>query len=311
MAHVIALAIAHKNYQPVEYGVTKKVLENAGYTILTVSDQPGIATATDGSTTAVQETIASCHAQALDGIFFIGGSGTMAHLDNESSYELLQKMHEDGKPIGGICLGTRVLAYAGVLTGKRATGWNGDNALPEIFKEYGVNYVKEPCVVDDDIVTAIDPTAALEFAENIITINKLYMNYIKSIIALMFCGFVHLTAEYIPQSTNIPLKSMQDGEKKVWYVPTEQKAQKVAGASLTALSAAYIGYNLMGEHADPHGQRTLIQSGLFYLGAAAICYISSYLIDNKKISWGSAISGFLLGIGHANHENTSHKNYLK
>jgi putative intracellular protease/amidase len=79
-------------------------------------------------------------------------------------------MHELGKPIGGICLGVRVLAHAGVLTGKRATGWNGDNALPEIFKEYGVNYVKEPCVVDDDIVTAIDPSAALEFAENIITI---------------------------------------------------------------------------------------------------------------------------------------------
>jgi protease I len=170
MTHTIALAIAHTDYQPVEYGVTKKVLENAGYTIVTVSDEPGLATATDGSTTLVAMTLAECDHEKLDGIFFIGGSGTLEHLDNQYSYDLLNKMHEMGKPIGGICIATRILACAGVLSGKRATGWDGDNALSAVFKEHGVNYVKESCVVDEGIVTAVDPTAALEFAENIITL---------------------------------------------------------------------------------------------------------------------------------------------
>ena len=126
--------------------------------------------AVDGTSTPVHQVLPDVDFHTIDGLFIIGGKGTMDHLDNEYTHELLQKMHEEGKPIGGICLGARVVAHAGVLTGKRATGWNGDNALGEIFKEYGVNYVKEPCVVDDDIVTAIDPTAALEFAENIITL---------------------------------------------------------------------------------------------------------------------------------------------
>jgi protease I len=177
MRHVIALAVAYTDYQSVEYNVTKKVLESGGYTIVTLSDKEGSATATDGSTTSVTSTLAHADAEKIDGIFFIGGHGTLKHLDNQHSYDLLQKIHEMGKPIGGICLGVRVLATAGVLTGKRATGWNGDNALGDIFKEHGVNYVKEPCVVDGDIVTAIDPTAALEFAENIITVFETHNKY--------------------------------------------------------------------------------------------------------------------------------------
>jgi putative intracellular protease/amidase len=177
MSHAIALVIAYTEYQPVEFGVTKKVLENAGYTVVTVSDQAGTATATDGSTTPVHVTTAQCSPDTIDGLFIIGGGGTLAHLDNQQSYDLVQRVHESEKPIGAICLGVRVLVHAGVLTGKRATGWNGDRALEGIFKEYGVNYIKEPCVVDQEIVTAIDPTAALEFAENIITLFELRAKY--------------------------------------------------------------------------------------------------------------------------------------
>jgi protease I len=177
MEHRIALVVAHTNYQPIEYNVTKKTLENAGYIITTISDQAGVATATDGSTTPVNTTLAEADADDFDGIFFIGGSGTLEALDNQYSYDLLRKMHETGKPIGGICVAPRILANAGVLTGKRATGWDGDSALGAVFKEHGVNYAKEPCVVDGDIVTAVDPTSTLEFAENIITIFEAHDRY--------------------------------------------------------------------------------------------------------------------------------------
>ena len=46
------------------------------------------------------------------------------------------------------------------LRWKKATGWNEDGKLESIFKKYAVTYVKEPVVIDDNVVTAEGPNAA-------------------------------------------------------------------------------------------------------------------------------------------------------
>ena len=168
--HKVALVIASKGYQQVEYGIPKKMLEEMGFTVITVSDKAEVATAKDGSTTKVNLLLNDVNLKDLIGIFFIGGPGALEHLDNQTSYTLIQQAAEINLPFGAICISTRILAKAGVLKGKQATGWNEDGLLNQIYKEHGVLYIPNNVVSDDNIVTATGPQAAQEFAEEIITV---------------------------------------------------------------------------------------------------------------------------------------------
>jgi protease I len=171
MAKTIALVIAHTGFQPVEYAVTKKILTSEGYTVLTVSNKPGTATASiPAITTKIDLPLNTLQINSFDGLFIIGGPGCLENLDTPEMHEIVRQFHEAEKPLGAICIAPRILAHANVLTGLRATGWDSDHQLATLFKEYGINYVRETCVVDGNIITATDPQATQEFAENIITL---------------------------------------------------------------------------------------------------------------------------------------------
>jgi len=166
----ILFVIAHNGYQPIEYGVPKKLLEQTGHQVTTASNKLGMATAKDGSQTEVDMLIKDVDPTKFNGVVFIGGPGAMEHLDNEVSYALAQKTTAASLLLGGICIGTRILAKSGVLKGKRATGWNGDDTLPTLYKEHGATYVPEEVVVDKNIVTATGPSVAQEFGSKVISV---------------------------------------------------------------------------------------------------------------------------------------------
>lgn len=167
----VILLIAHKDYQPIEYGVTKEILsQNPAITVLTASNKSGDATATDGSTTPVDLTISEINPNDIDGLFLVGGSGALDALDTPQVHTLLQEMMALNKPYGSICISSRILAKAGVLGGKKATGWDGDDKLDVIFKEHAVTYTREPVTTDGSIVTATDPKAAELFGQSIVRV---------------------------------------------------------------------------------------------------------------------------------------------
>ncbi len=164
----VILVVASKGYQPVEYEETKKTLEDGGVTVVTASDNPGMAIASDNSTTQATLNLNNIIPDRYDGIFFIGGPGALNHLDNKTSYKLIKKADSAGILYGAICISPRILAKAGILKNKRATGWDGDNKLDNIFNEYGINRVMQDVAVDKKIVTATGPAAAKDFGKAIL-----------------------------------------------------------------------------------------------------------------------------------------------
>ena len=62
----------------------------------------------------------------------------------------------------------KILAHAGVLDGRRVTGWDDDHKLAGILKDAGAEYVHVDVVVDRNIITATGPTVAKEFGQAII-----------------------------------------------------------------------------------------------------------------------------------------------
>ncbi len=168
-AITVLLIIASEGFQQIEYGITKKIIVDAGFTVITASDQSGKAVAENASTTHVDITLDHVRMDNYEGIFFIGGPGALEHLDNNTSYKVIQEAFHQNKPIGAICIATRILAKAGVLRDKYATGWNEDGLLNAIYAECGAVYLpEEKVVVESSIITATDPSAAQQFGEKIV-----------------------------------------------------------------------------------------------------------------------------------------------
>lgn len=167
----VVFVIASNGYQPIEYGTPKAILQEYGIKVITASDKPGGAVASDGSTTAVDITIDQLNPTNYDGIFFIGGPGAMECLDNSISYRIASEAKKHAIPYGAICIAPRILAKANALAGKKATGWNDDMALETILRGNGAEYAKGHDIVTDGlVVTAVGPKAAEQFADGIMRV---------------------------------------------------------------------------------------------------------------------------------------------
>ncbi len=165
----LLLVIAHEGFQPAEYYAAKAVLESGGQKIFTASDGVGEANpAYDGMPAKIDISTAEARAANYDGIFVVGGPGALDHLGNENVYRLVMDAKEGGLLYGAICIATRILSHAGVLKGKKATGWDGDNELGGIIETGGGEYVREAVVVDENMVTATGPKAAEDWGKAIL-----------------------------------------------------------------------------------------------------------------------------------------------
>ncbi len=172
MTKKIALLVASKGYQQDEYNETYKVLIKAGVAVVTVSDKLGDAVAHDGSTTRVDMTVEQVQPTQFDGLFLVGGRGAMRGkcLDTPAVYKVLNEFFALGKPYGAICVSPRILAQAEVLRGKKATGWDDDGLVDQIFKDHDVTFVHDAVVVDGNVVTANGPQAAHAFGQAIVSV---------------------------------------------------------------------------------------------------------------------------------------------
>lgn len=166
----VALIIASQGFQPLEYGIPKKLLETEGIEVVTISDKPGGAIASDKTTAIVDETIQNMRPQDFDGIFFIGGPGAMDCLDNSISYKIIAQAKKLQIPYGAICISPRILAKAYGLQGMKATCWDEDSCTQAIFHGFGATFVPHEVVTDGLIVTANGPGAAAKFADGILRV---------------------------------------------------------------------------------------------------------------------------------------------
>ena len=170
----ILLIIASQGFQATEYQHTRQALEHpaATLTAMTVkvaSDQAGTAIAADQKTkVAVDLTLDQVNPGDYAGIFLIGGPGALRHLDQARVHEIMRQAAQSTTQLwGAICIAPRILANAGLLSGRNVTGWDEDQKLAGIFKQAQANYDHAQVVVDRDLITATGPQAATAFGQAI------------------------------------------------------------------------------------------------------------------------------------------------
>ena len=128
--------------------------------------EPGPITASRGTTIVPDATLAEVLDEDFDMIVLPGGLPGAEHLKNDESLrELLQKMAGDGKFVCAICAAPMVLAHAGVLDGKKATGYPGFLESSDFPK---VTYTGVAVQRDGRFITSRGPGTAMDFALELI-----------------------------------------------------------------------------------------------------------------------------------------------
>lgn len=164
----IVFIIAKEGFRDEELFKPEEILKKAGYEIKIASDgEPGeFAYGAGGGEVKIDLNYQNLNIDEFSAIVFVGGPGALEHLDNQFSYQIINKALEKNKIIAAICIAPVILAKAGVLKNKKATVWPSQEAI-NILKSNQALFLDQPVVIDEKIITANGPLSAQEFGEKL------------------------------------------------------------------------------------------------------------------------------------------------
>lgn len=168
----IAMIISPKGYQDTEFGTPYKYFKDHGATVDVYSTKKGTAVGSVGGTFNVEHTLGELNVSNYDAIVFIGGPGTPIVRSDNNSVSIAKNAVKNNKILGAICWSPTILAKGGLLVGKNATVWDGEDDelginTSEYLEQQGARYTGENVTIDGNIITANGPLAAQKYAEAI------------------------------------------------------------------------------------------------------------------------------------------------
>ena len=138
------------------------LLRRAGVDVTTAAldDQP--VKASRGMVLIADMSLDQALEKEYDMLVLPGGLPGADHLNGDPRiHALLQKMHNNKKHIAAICAAPKVLARAGLLDGRQATSFPGSL---EGYTVKDMDYLEQPVVIDDKLITSRGPGTAMDFA---------------------------------------------------------------------------------------------------------------------------------------------------
>lgn len=161
----VLFILAEKNFRDEEFLKPKDILKEKKLRIdianTTGKDSIGML----GARTEVNLTLNKVAVNDYDAVIFIGGSGSKVYFDDKLALSIAKEAYLKGKIVCSICLASGILANAGVLSGKKATGWIDTKTLIE---KSGGTYTGTDLEVSGRVITASGPKTATKFGEAIL-----------------------------------------------------------------------------------------------------------------------------------------------
>lgn len=159
-------------FEEIEALATVDAMRRAGMKIVevAVADTKEVTGAT-GQTVLADSLIADIDPADAEWIIIPGGQPGADNLHaSQKVNKIIRNQFDRGGRIGAICAGPAVVvAPTGILKGKKATCYPG---LGNMIKSGGGTYVKEPVVVDGNVITSEGPGTTLQFAKAIISASE-------------------------------------------------------------------------------------------------------------------------------------------
>ena len=147
-----------------------EALKKEGAKAVIVSLKPGkiqgMNHADKGSQFDVDETLEHARAEDFDGLMIPGGLINPDTLrSTKEAVEFVRAFAQEEKPIAAICHGPWLLIEAGLVRGRRLTSWP---AIQTDIRNAGGEWIDEPVVVDNGVVTSRKPADIPRFNEKMV-----------------------------------------------------------------------------------------------------------------------------------------------
>lgn len=83
---------------------------------------------------------------------------------NEKFLQLIRDFNTKNKFIASVCTGALPIGKSGVLSGRNGTTYNLNPVRFDMLRNFGVNVLNIPVVVDKNIITSWNPSTAMDVA---------------------------------------------------------------------------------------------------------------------------------------------------
>ena len=167
----VAMFIAPRGTEEVEFTEPKDAVEDAGATVDVVGAETGEVDTVNndlepGGTYEVERTFSDVSEDEYDALLIPGGAvGADQLRADDDAVRFLGEMFEAGKPIGVICHGPWTLVEADVIEGRTLTSYP---SLQTDIRNAGGEWVDEEVVVDEGVVTSRNPDDLPAFCDKVV-----------------------------------------------------------------------------------------------------------------------------------------------
>lgn len=148
--------LAEDAYQELEFWYPVMRLREEGASVVVAAPRKGYAyESLLGYPLLAEQAIEEVDADALDGVVVPGGEAGVRLQDSAAAIDLVRKLAERGAITAAISTGGGLLAKAGAVKGRRATG---DESIEATLRDAGATYVAgDEVVVDGPVITSRVP----------------------------------------------------------------------------------------------------------------------------------------------------------
>ncbi|MEW5997014.1 MAG: DJ-1/PfpI family protein [Candidatus Micrarchaeota archaeon] len=169
----VVMVVAPEGFRDEEFAVPRDYFQSHGISVAAASVRKGVCRGVMGTQADATLSLAELKAADFDAVVFVGGPGTPAVRKEGEALRIAREFSSAGRVVAAICWAGTILAKAGVLRGKNATVWFGNDAeygmdTGKVLEKSGAHYTKEGVTVDGKLVTADGPRNAGRFAEEIV-----------------------------------------------------------------------------------------------------------------------------------------------
>ncbi|MCR4433821.1 MAG: type 1 glutamine amidotransferase domain-containing protein [Coprothermobacterota bacterium] len=129
-------------------------LKEAGYEVVLIGPEAKDYHSKAGLLMKAEAKSAEVDPKELAGILIPGGFAPDFMRRDPATIALVKRVYESGKPVAAICHAGWVIISAGIVKGKRVTGFI---AVKDDLINAGGEYLDEPLVVDGNLITSRKP----------------------------------------------------------------------------------------------------------------------------------------------------------
>ncbi len=143
-------------FEDVEYTKPVKAFEKAGHQIIHIGLREGqpVRGKREGTLVKIDKAVKDVSINDFDAILIPGGCSPDHLRGYKEPVNFVKDYFNTGKPLFAICHAPQILITAQLLEGRRITGWR---SIIQDIKNAGAEFVNEPVVEDDNIISSRGP----------------------------------------------------------------------------------------------------------------------------------------------------------